>query len=166
MRLGLALLLFFALDALAFRTGWYVSILEPNSTAGFLETYLRIEEQRPIGRYRQVLAVGDSRMGLKTRVANLLAPAAPAARSAPSPCPAPRPAAGITCCAKWIPDCDRYDAILVPLDSYDDRSWEDQADRDLDLNYLTPLLRVTDLPRFVSPTRAGRTARTPPKRFS
>ncbi len=47
------------------------------------------------------------------------------------------------------PDCDRYDAILVPLDSYDDRTWEDQADRDLDINYLAPLLRVADLPRFV-----------------
>jgi len=42
-----------------------------------------------------------------------------------------------------------FDAILVPFDSYDDRAWERHADRDLDLNYLMPLLRVTDLPRFV-----------------
>jgi hypothetical protein len=147
-RLGLALLLFFALDALAFRTGWYVSILEPNSTAGALEAYLDIEEQRPVGRYRQVLSVGDSRMGLKTRVANLLTGNTGCAFGTIS-VPGTTPRCWYYMLREVDPGCDRYDAILVPLDSYDDRSWENQADRDLDISYLTPLLRVADLPRFV-----------------
>jgi hypothetical protein len=147
-RFGLALLLFFALDALAFRTGWYVSLLEPNSTAGFLETYLRNEEQRPIGRYRQVLAVGDSRIGLKTRVANL-GTSSTGCEFGTIAVPGTTPRCWYYMLREVDPDCDRYDAILVPFDSYDDRSWENQADRDLDLNYLIPLLRVTDLPRFV-----------------
>jgi len=147
-RLGLALLLFFAIDALAFRTGWYVSILEPNSTAGFLETYLNIEERRPVGRYRQVLAVGDSRMGLKTRVANVLTGNTGCSFGTIS-VPGTTPRCWYYMLREVDPGCDRYDAILVPLDGYDDRSWENQADRDLDINYLTPLLRVTDLPRFV-----------------
>jgi hypothetical protein len=147
-RLGLALLFFFALDALAFRTGWYVSILEPNSTAGFLETYLNIEARRPVGRYRQVVAVGDSRMGLKSRVANLLTGNTGCAFGTIS-VPGTTPRCWYYMLREIDPDCDRYDAILVPLDSYDDRNWENMADRDLDINYLTPLLRVADLPRFV-----------------
>jgi hypothetical protein len=147
-RLGLALLFFFLLDALAFRTGWYVSILEPNSTAGFLRTYLTIEEQRPIGRYRQVLAVGDSRMGLKARVANLLTGDNGCAFGTIA-VPGTTPRCWYYMLREVDPDCDRYDAILVPFDSYDDRAWERHADRELDLNYLIPLLRVRDLPRFV-----------------
>jgi len=147
-RLGLALLFFFALDALAFRTGWYVSILEPNSTAGFLETYLNIEARRPVGRYRQVVAVGDSRMGLKSRVANLLTGNTGCAFGTIS-VPGTTPRCWFYMLREIDPDCDRYDAILVPVDSYDDRSWENTADRDLDINYLAPLLRVVDLPRFV-----------------
>jgi hypothetical protein len=160
-RLGLALLLFFALDALAFRTGWYVSILEPNSTAGFLRTYLNIEKQRPIGRYRQVLAVGDSRMGLKTRVANLVT-GNTGCEFGTIAVPGTTPRCWYYMLREVDPRCDRYDAILVPFDSYDDRAWERHADRDLDLNYLMPLLRVTDLPRFVlsypSWTNRGRAA--------
>lgn len=147
-RLGLALLLFFALDALAFRTGWYASILEPNSTAGFLETYLNIEEQRPTGRYRQVLTVGDSRMGLKTRVANLLTGNTGCAFGTIS-VPGTTPRCWYYMLRDVDPDCNRYTAILVPLDSYGDGSWENQADRELDINYLTPLLRLGDLPGFV-----------------
>jgi len=147
-RLGLALLLFFALDALAFRTGWYVSILEPDSTAGFLETYLNIEARRPEGRYRQVLAVGDSRMGLKTRVANDLSVTTGCAFGTIA-VPGTTPRCWYYMLRKVDPDCNRYDAILVPFDSYDDRAWENHADRELDLNYLTPLLRVTDFPQFV-----------------
>ena len=73
LRLGLALIFFLALDSLAFRTG-YTSILEPDSTAGYLQQFVWNEVHRPLRGPYQVLAVGDSRVGLKTRVANLLAP--------------------------------------------------------------------------------------------
>ena len=42
------------------------------------------------------------------------------------------------------PHADRYAAIVVPVNSYDDRDYEDLNDRDLDIRYLAPLLRVTD----------------------
>jgi len=47
-RIICAVVLFFALDSALFRTGWYASVLEPNSTAGFLESCLWIEQHRPI----------------------------------------------------------------------------------------------------------------------
>jgi len=147
-RLALALLLFFSLDALAFRTGWYVSILEPNSTAGFLETILHNEMRRPIGRHLQVLTLGDSRMGLKPRVANVLSGNTNCTFGTIS-VPGTTPRCWYYMLRQVDPACDRYDAILVPLDSFDDRTWEDMSARDLDLNYLAPLLRVTDLLRFV-----------------
>jgi hypothetical protein len=147
-RLALALLLFFSLDVLAFRTGWYVSILEPNSTAGFLETILHNEMRRPIGRHLQVLTLGDSRMGLKPRVANVLSGNTNCTFGTIS-VPGTTPRCWYYMLRQVDPACDRYDAILVPLDSFDDRTWEDMSARDLDLNYLAPLLRVTDLLRFV-----------------
>jgi len=147
-RLALALLLFFTFDSLAFRTGWYVSKLEPNSTAGFLMTYLRLERQRPIGRYRQVLGIGDSRLGLKTRIANAFTTETGCAFGTIA-VPGTTPRCWYYMLREVDPRCDRYDAIVIPFDSYDDRAWEVHAERELDLNYLTPLLRVTDFPEFV-----------------
>ena len=147
-RLGLALLLFFSLDALAFRTGWYVARLEPNSTAGFLLTILNNETRRPIGHQRQALALGDSRMGLKPRIANQLT-ADTGCEFGSIAVPGTTPRCWYYMLRQVDPRRDRYDAILVPFDTFDDRSWEDLSTRDLDLNYLTPLLRVADLPRFV-----------------
>ena len=146
-RLGLALLLFFALDAAAFRTGYYARLLEPNSTAGYLQTYLWNEEHRPIEGPNQVLAVGDSRMGLKARVANALT-GETGYTFGTIAVPGTTPRCWYYMLREVDPAAGRYAFIIVPFDTYDDRDWEDHRDRELDINYLTPLLRATDFFTF------------------
>ena len=148
-RLGLALLFFFALDGLAFRTGYYASILTPDSTAGFLETYLWIEHHRPITYPRQALAVGDSRMGLKARIANSLTPETRLEFGTVA-VPGTTPRCWYYMLREVDPHCDRYAAIVMGQDSYDDRGFENHNDRELDINYLTPLVGFRDLWAFAS----------------
>src|SRR5262245_13567165 len=68
-----ALALLFVLDALCFRTAFYPSILEPDSSAGLLELVLK-REQRAQTRYGDnvIVTVGDSRFAYYPRVANEL----------------------------------------------------------------------------------------------
>ena len=146
LRLGLALVFFLALDSLAFRTG-YTSILEPNSTAGYLEQFLWNEIHRPLDGPNQVLAVGDSRVGLKTRVADQLTPET-GYTLATIAVPGTTPRCWYYMLREVDPRRDRYAAILVPFDTYNDREFEPVADRELDLRYLAPLLRLSDLWSF------------------
>ena len=146
LRLGLALIFFLALDSLAFRTG-YTSILEPDSTAGYLQQFVWNEVHRPLRGPYQVLAVGDSRVGLKTRVANLLAPET-GYTLATIAVPGTTPRCWYYMLREVDPRCNRYAAILVPFDTYNDREFEPVADRELDLRYLAPLVRLTDLWSF------------------
>ncbi|MGP8246005.1 MAG: hypothetical protein ACLQVN_15970 [Bryobacteraceae bacterium] len=146
LRLGLALIFFLALDSLAFRTG-YTSILEPNSTAGYLEQFVWNEIHRPFDGPNQVLAVGDSRVGLKTRVANLFTPET-GYMLATIAVPGTTPRCWYYMLREVDPDRHRYAAILIPFDTYNDREFEPVADRELDLHYLAPLLRLSDLWSF------------------
>jgi hypothetical protein len=146
LRLGLALVFFLALDSLAFRTG-YTSILEPNSTAGYLQQFVWNESHRALFGPNQVLAVGDSRVGLKTRVANQLTPET-GYTLASIAVPGTTPRCWYYMLREVDPRLDRYAAILVPFDTYNDREVEPIADRELDLRYLAPLLRLTDLWSF------------------
>jgi len=146
LRLGLALVFFLALDSLAFRTG-YTSILEPNSTAGYLQQFVWNEIHRPLTGPNQVLAVGDSRVGLKTRVANLLTPET-GYTLATIAVPGTTPRCWYYMLREVDPGRDRYAAILVPFDTYNDREFEPVADREMDLRYLAPLLRLSDLWSF------------------
>jgi hypothetical protein len=147
-RLALALLFFLALDALAFRTGWYLRFLDPNSTAGALQATLWYEEDRPLTDARQVLAVGDSRMGLKARTANALTPQT-GLRFGTIAVPGTTPRCWYYMLREVDPDCRRYAAIVIGLDTYDDRGYENMNDRELDINYLTPLVGFADLVPFV-----------------
>jgi hypothetical protein len=146
-RLGLAAGLFFALDAAAFRTGYYASILEPNSTAGYLQTFLYSERHRAIERPDQVLATGDSRMPLMARVANSEGTGYTFATIA---VPGTSPRCWYYMLRDVDPARDRYAAIVLPANRYDDREYEDQRDRELDIRYLTPLLGLGDLFEFGS----------------
>ena len=67
----LAIILFFAaFEGILFHTGLYSSIVEPDSTTGFMELQIRNEIRRPKPDRNQVLAVGHSRMALLPRVVN------------------------------------------------------------------------------------------------
>jgi hypothetical protein len=55
------------------------------------------------------------------------------------------------------PEADRYAAIVIALDSYDDaETWEDFADRTLDNRFLAPLLRLSDAREYAASFRTPR----------
>jgi hypothetical protein len=68
----------FGLDSLAFRTRWYASYLQPDSTTGLFELILWREQQAQ-KRYGDnvVLTVGDSRFGLAPKLSNETDPPPP-----------------------------------------------------------------------------------------
>lgn len=153
-RLALALVFFLALDALVFRTGWYEQFLDPNSTAGYLQTALWYEEDREVTYPRQVLAVGDSRMGLKARAANALTRETHL-QFGTIAVPGTTPRCWYYMLREVDPDCNRYTAIVIGLDSYDDHGYENLNDRELDINYLTPLVGLADFVPFVFSYQSG-----------
>jgi hypothetical protein len=141
-RLAGAAALFFALDSAAFRTGWYASVLEPNSTAGFLENTLWLEQHRPGGGPNEVLAVGDSRIPLKPASADS---AGTAYHFFTIAVPGTTPRCWYYLLRAADPQARRYAAIVIPFDTYDDRNWEDLRVREMDLRYLAPLVSFRDL---------------------
>ena len=148
LRFAATVLVFLALEALVFHTELYPSILEPDSSTGSLEYKIRNERVRVKNDRKQVLAVGHSRMALMPKVANEL-----------------QPATGYTFATigepgatqrDWYymlrnvdPDHNKYAAIIVPSDDYDDvDGWEDLGDRPTDMFFLNARLEMRDLSEF------------------
>jgi hypothetical protein len=139
---------FFFVEILLFHTNLYPSILSTNSSTGVLETFLYNERRRIVTDRNQVLAIGDSRMGFFPRYANELKPEtgytfATIATSGTTP----------RCWFYMLRDADptrrRYAAIVIAVDDYEDlETWENYADRALDLRYLIARLRWSDLVEF------------------
>jgi len=143
-----SLLGFTSLEALVFRSGLYVIIADPKSTTGYLGQILRSEDMRPKQGPNQVLGIGDSRMTLVTSVAEQMTAETGYSYGSIA-------AAGTTprCWYYMLrsadPNANRYRAILIAVDSYDDQeSWEDFADRESDLNYVIEQLGYADLKEF------------------
>jgi hypothetical protein len=135
---------FVAMEGLIFHTGLYTYILSPNSTAGFVELLINNEQQRSNVPNR-ILAIGDSRMGLAAKNGNELTPETGYTfGSIADGGSTPR-------CWYYMlrdadPHADRYPAVVIALDNYDDiEPWQDLADRETDLHYLIARLRLTDL---------------------
>jgi hypothetical protein len=144
-RLAGAIVIFFGLDGLWFRTGYYRSLLELESTAGYLANTLTLEQQRPTKGPNEIVAVGDSRIALKPRVANA---AGTPYRFFTIAVPGTSPRCWYYMLREDDPTANRYAAIVIPVDTYDDRILEDLRTREVDIHYLTPLLRVGDLFEF------------------
>jgi hypothetical protein len=142
---------FWCVEGLIFHTKVYWSIIRPDSSTGLLETRLDNEERRPFDSHLQILGLGDSRMGaLMPRIANQFTGQTGLTFGSIG-------TAGTTprCWYYMLRDADpganRYAAIVIGLESYDDaESWEDYADRESDLHYLIARLRWSDLREFSS----------------
>jgi hypothetical protein len=141
----LACLGVFGLDALAFRTPWYPSFLQPDSTTGLFELVLGRERQAQ-KRYgdNMVLALGDSRFGFAPKLSNELTPRTGyVLRSAG--------VAG-TSVRDWYymlrdldPSAGRYRAVVFGMNDYDDEDVAFQPDDDVrSLHYAIARLRVAD----------------------
>jgi hypothetical protein len=145
-RLAGGLLAFVFIEGAVFHTGFYPSILDPSSSTGTIETLIRNEQARAVHDRNQVLAVGDSRMGILPRMANEHHVGywfASIAIGGSTP----------RCWYYFLRDTDptarRYAAVVVPANDYDLRDTPDNlADRLLDVNFVIAQLRLTDLAEF------------------
>jgi hypothetical protein len=142
------LLLFLIVENSVFNTGFYARILDPDSTAGYQELTLLGEKQRSKPDRDQVLTVGDSRMAFFRRYADQMKDEVNYSFGSIA-------VAGTTprCWYYMLREIDPtargYAAIVIGMNDYDDsESWEDHADRDLDIHYLVNLLRWSDLWEF------------------
>jgi hypothetical protein len=145
----LATVLFFAaFEGILFHTGLYSSIVEPDSTTGFMELQLRNEIRRPKPNHNQVLAVGHSRMSLLPRVVNQEQPGTGYTYASI--------ALGGTSPRTWYyalravdPTAHAYAAIVIPEDDYNEPdSYDYQSERESDLHYMVARLGFHDLLDF------------------
>ena len=146
-RLGSACLLFCAIELIVFHTGIYKSIMEPGSSAGFLKSILQNEMRRPITNSNQVAAIGDSRMALRPKIADERLPETGYTFTNIA-VPGTTPRCWYYMLREVDPHRNRYAAIVLPTNEYEDDDWENLADRTLDIYYLIPLLRVGDVYDF------------------
>jgi hypothetical protein len=143
-----AILCFVALEGILFHTGLYSSIIEPDSTTGYMEVQLRNEIRRPKPNRDQVLAVGHSRMALLPRVVNQEKPGTGYTFASIG--------LGGTTPRVWYyalravdPTARDYAAIVIPTDDFNDVDRYDyQSEREADLHYLLARLGLRDLMEF------------------
>jgi hypothetical protein len=148
-RVGAAALIFFGVEAAVFHSGFYASLLHPVSSAGRLQSTLYNELHREIRSPHQVLAVGDSRMSFRPKAAHQHTTGS-GYSFATIMVPGTTPRCWYYMLREVDPRRDRYAAILIPVDDYDDDDWEDLSNRDSDLHYLASILRLSDIVDFSS----------------
>jgi hypothetical protein len=143
-----AILCFVALEGILFHTGLYSSIIEPDSTTGYMELQIRNEIRRPKRNRNQVLAVGHSRMALLPRVVNQEKPGTGYTFASIG--------LGGTTPRTWYyslraldPTARTYAAIVIPTDDFNEPDTYDyQSEREADLHYLIARLTLRDLMEF------------------
>jgi len=144
-----AIIFFFAaFEGILFHTGLYSSIVEPDSTTGYMELQIRNELRRPKPNHNQVLAVGHSRMALLPRVVNEQKPGTGYTFASI--------ALGGSTTRQWYyalrsvdPDATKYAAIVIPSDDYNEPdSYDYQSEREEDLHYMLARLELRDLLEF------------------
>ena len=145
----LATLIFFAaFEGVVFHTRLYPSIIEPDSTAGAMETQLNNEWKRPKPNRNQVLAVGHSRMALLPRIANEMQPST-GYRFASVGIGGTTPRCWYYELRELDPRANRYAAIIIPTDDFNEPdSYENPNERELDTRYLIARLKLRDLAEF------------------
>ena len=140
-----ALLGFFLIDAAIFRSSFYPSILDPESTAGRLENIQYMEMHRRPSQHFQVLAFGDSRMGFLPHLVND-AGRETSVEFASVAVPGSSPRCWYYQLRDLDPEANRYRALILPVDDYDDEDqMVDPSDYVVDVNYLIGRLRLSDV---------------------
>jgi hypothetical protein len=137
---------FVAFEGLIFHSRFYAQIIEPASTAGFSEYRMRNEILRPMSGGKQVLVVGDSRMGFYPRIANPMTRQTGCTFGTIS-VPGTSPRCWYYQLRYVDPAARRYAAIVIPSDDYDEQEPYPDA-RDSDLPYMLPRLELRDLIEF------------------
>ena len=149
MRLMWAAAIFVLVEGLVFRTGVYTPLLEPDSSAGLVQSLLSAEKRRASSCLPEVLVTGDSRMGFRARAANEIS-GETGLRFSSIVMPGSNARVWYYMLRDADPSRHRYAAILLGVDEYDDEDYEDIANREMDVRYVTPLLRFGDVLPFAS----------------
>jgi hypothetical protein len=148
LRILATIFFFIAFEGILFHTGLYSSIIEPDSTTGFLEMRLRDEIRRPKPDRNQVLAVGHSRMSLLPRVVNEEKPGT-GYRFATIALGGTTPRTWYYALRAVDPEAHNYAAILIPSVDYNEPDTYDYlSERETDLHYLIARLTLHDLLEF------------------
>jgi hypothetical protein len=139
---------FVACEILLFHSGFYARILDPDlSATGYLERIFSSEARRPSTGKKEVLVVGNSRIaeGFSAKTANGIQPQDNVwfVNFGVN-------ATGVRVWYYLVRDVDpqrnRYAAIAIPIDDYDDPDdYEDVADRASEMPLLANRLKFTDL---------------------
>ena len=134
-------------EGLVFRTGFYARFLEPESSTGSYERTFQAElNRRPTGK-KDVLIVGSSRLaeGFSAKIANEYKPQ-DGFRFFNCAVPSSGPRTFYYTIRGLDPHHNRYAAIAIPIDDYDDPDdLEDVADRVGDMRLVVNQLRLTDV---------------------
>jgi hypothetical protein len=139
------LLLFFALEAAVFRSGWYFKYLLPASSAGQLTFQVFWLTHEYPSRVPEVAVAGDSRIaeGFSARKAGLASGNRIRFWNIGVPGSAPR--TWYYLLREGDPNRNRFRAIVLGIDHYSDADAnEDLRDRPTDLFYVASQLRITD----------------------
>lgn len=138
-------------DAALFRSGFYTPYLEPNSSAGMLQlTLARARKHQSEWREPLILTLGDSRMNYSAKLTNEYA----ATRGYPfrfshGGVAGTNPRVWHYILRELDPTARRYKAIVFPVDDFgDEDTFIDYTDYPLDVNYLSLLLRWSDIPSY------------------
>jgi hypothetical protein len=146
-----ALAAFFAADGILFRTGWYTRYLEPDSSAGTLESQLYWLRHTPPSGKPEVLVIGDSRIaeGFSSRVADAVTDRHLQFWNFGM--------AGTTLRVWYYslraadPTRHRFAAIVMAIDNYSDADWFGLSeDRVTDQNFVVMQLGLSDCIDFAS----------------
>jgi hypothetical protein len=137
---------FWAIEFALFHTDAYSTILRHDSSTGSVETFVRNELKRNRTSPRQVVAIGDSRMGFLPRYANEMQTGYEFASIA----------LGGSTPRDWYymlrgvdPRADRYSAVVIAVNDFDDAEIEeDYSVRASDLYYVIGRLNYSDIPYF------------------
>jgi hypothetical protein len=144
LRLGAAFAALLAFDSLLFRTGWYYERLEPDTSTASYERLFRAERARQHEAGPRILIVGDSRMGFMSRVANEHSQGK-GYRFGNVALGGASPRCWYFMIRDLDPDARAYDAVVIPLNDYDDEEIEeDLNNRTYDLNYIIGHVRWQD----------------------
>ncbi|HVY94107.1 MAG TPA: hypothetical protein VHA14_15210 [Bryobacteraceae bacterium] len=141
----LALAAFFAADSLLFRTGWYTKYLEPDSSAGTLESHLYWLDSAPRSSQPEVLVVGDSRIAEGFSAVTANAAAGGRLHFWNFGVSGTTPRVWYYALRAADPTRRRFAAIAFALDTYSDDDWFAEFDRRTsDQNYLVMQLGLRD----------------------
>lgn len=141
-----AVLVLAAIDLLVFRSGFYYQWAERKSTVGAVMTAhdWALHQVRP--GMKNILVLGDSRIGQGFSPAIANATAKPGINYVGVAVPGSSPRVWYYFLRSVDPDGRLFSAVVLMADSVrDDVLLEDFPDRGIDLNYLVPLLQVRDL---------------------